>query len=39
MTTSADVRARLVDALRLDLVGPEPGDPHVDVALAVPTSN
>ena len=26
-TTSADVRASLVDALRLDLVGPEPGQP------------
>ena len=38
MTTSADVRARLVDALRLDLVGPEPGDPHVDETLSVPPS-
>ncbi len=28
MTTSADVRAQLIDALRLDLVGPRPGDPE-----------
>jgi hypothetical protein len=28
MTTSAGVRQRLVDALRHDLVGPEPGSPH-----------
>ena len=27
--TSADVRARLTQALRLDLIGPEPGDPQV----------
>ena len=26
MTTSAEVRSRLLDALRLDLVGPRPGD-------------
>lgn len=36
--TSADVRSRLVDALRLDLVGPEPGDPHLSEVLAVPPS-
>lgn len=35
---SADVRARLVHALRLDLVGPEPGEPQVDEVLAVPPS-
>ncbi len=27
--TSADIRARLTHALRLDLIGPEPGDPQV----------
>lgn len=35
---SADVRVRLVHALRLDLVGPEPGEPQVDEVLAVPPS-
>jgi hypothetical protein len=33
MTTSLAVRSSLVDALRLDLVGPEPGSPHADEAL------
>ncbi|HIK10426.1 MAG TPA: helicase [Oscillatoriaceae cyanobacterium M33_DOE_052] len=28
MTTSADVRQNLLDALRLDLIGPVPGDPN-----------
>ena len=27
MTTSAEVRSQLIDALRLDLVGPQPGNP------------
>jgi hypothetical protein len=38
MTTSADVRARLIHALRLDLVGPEPDDPQVNEVLAAPPS-
>lgn len=38
MTTSADVRSRLVHALRLDLVGPEPDEPQVDEVLAAPPS-
>lgn len=37
-TVSADVRARLTHALRLDLVGPEPDDPQVSEVLAVPPS-
>jgi hypothetical protein len=37
-TDSADVRARLVQALRLDLVGPEPDDSQVNEVLAAPPS-
>src|SRR5512142_904271 len=36
--TSAEVRTRLVKALRLDLVGPEPGDAQADEVLASPPS-
>ncbi len=36
--TSADVRAKLTHALRLDLVGPEPDEPQVAEVLAVPPS-
>jgi hypothetical protein len=36
--TSADVRARLAHLLRLDLIGPDPGDPQVSEILAVPPS-
>ena len=36
--TSADVRARLVHALRLDLVGPDPGDSQIKEVLNVPPS-
>ncbi len=27
MTTSAEIRSQLIDALRLDLVGPRPAEP------------
>jgi hypothetical protein len=36
--TSSDVRARLVDALKLDLIGPEPDDAQVAETLSVPPS-
>jgi hypothetical protein len=36
--TSADVRERLIDALRLDLIGPEPGGEHADEVLPMPPS-
>ena len=36
--TSADVRARLSHALRLDLIGPEPGEPQETEVLAFPPS-
>jgi hypothetical protein len=36
--TSSDVRARLTQALRLDLVGPEPDEPQIDEVLASPPS-
>jgi len=36
--TSADVRARLTHALRLDLVGPEPGEPQEAELLRLPPS-
>jgi hypothetical protein len=35
---SADVRARLAHALRLDLIGPDPDDPQVGEILGVPPS-
>lgn len=39
MTTSADVRATLVDALNLDLVGPTPDDlPHAEEIVPQPPS-
>lgn len=34
MTTSADVRARLTHALRLDLIGPDPDEPQVNEVLS-----
>jgi hypothetical protein len=33
--TSADVRARLTHALRLDLIGPEPNEPQADEVLPI----
>jgi hypothetical protein len=36
--TPADVRTRLTDALRLDLIGPDPGEPQVTEILNVPPS-
>jgi hypothetical protein len=36
--TPADVRTRLTSALRLDLIGPEPGEPQVSEILNVPPS-
>lgn len=36
--TSADVRARLTHALRLDLIGPEPDEPQVAETLPIPPS-
>lgn len=36
--TSSDVRARLAQALRLDLIGPEPDDPQVNEVLPTPPS-
>ena len=33
MATTAEVRQELIDALRRDLVGPEPGSPHEREAL------
>jgi len=36
--TSADVRARLTDALRLDLIGPQPDEPQVAETLPIPPS-
>jgi hypothetical protein len=36
--TSADVRTRLVHALRLDLIGPEPEEEQVDEVLPAPPS-
>lgn len=36
--TSADVRARLTHALRLDLIGPNPGEPQISETLPIPPS-
>lgn len=36
--TSADVRERLIEALRLDLIGPEPGGEHAGEVLPMPPS-
>jgi len=36
--TSADVRARISHALRLDLIGPEPDEPQVSEVLSAPPS-
>jgi hypothetical protein len=36
--TSADVRARLTRALRLDLIGPDPDEPQVNEVLPAPPS-
>jgi len=36
--TPADVRTRLTSALRLDLIGPDPGEPQVTEVLNVPPS-
>ncbi len=36
--TSADVRARLTHALRLDLIGPEAGEPQATETLPIPPS-
>src|SRR6185295_14943042 len=36
--TSAEVRDRLTHALRLDLIGPDPGEPQVSEILAIPPS-
>ena len=36
--TSADVRARLTHALRLDLIGPQPEEPQVAETLPIPPS-
>lgn len=36
--TSAEIRHDLVDALRLDLIGPEPGSPHATEMLPLPPS-
>jgi hypothetical protein len=36
--TSAEVRDRLTHALRLDLIGPEPGEPQISEILAIPPS-
>lgn len=36
--TSADVRARLTHALRLDLIGPEPGEPQASEILPISPS-
>src|SRR5262249_34907228 len=36
--TSAEVRSKLAHALRLDLIGPEPGEPQAGEVLAVPPS-
>lgn len=36
--TSADVRARLTHALRLDLIGPDPGEPQAWETLPIPPS-
>ena len=36
--TSADVRAQLTQALRLDLIGPEPDEPQVSEVLSAPPS-
>ena len=38
MMTSADVRARLTHALRLDLIGPEADEPQADELLPIPPS-
>ena len=35
---SADIRARLTHALRLDLIGPDPDEPQVDEVLSAPPS-
>jgi len=36
--TSADVRARLTHALRLDLIGPQPDEPQIAETLPIPPS-
>ena len=36
--TSADVRARLAHALRLDLIGPEPDEPQANEILPIAPS-
>src|SRR5208283_638153 len=36
--TSAETREGLVDALRLDLIGPEPGSKHESETLPIPPS-
>ena len=37
--TSLDVRSRLVDALALDLIGPEPGSPLAEEVLPQPPTH
>jgi hypothetical protein len=36
--TPADVRDRLIHALRLDLIGPDPGEPQISELLNIPPS-
>jgi hypothetical protein len=36
--TPAEVRDRLTHALRLDLIGPDPGEPQISEILAIPPS-